>query len=105
MFQNKMLRITKKYPLDLMHMMPKNSRHQEGRKERENILKNVVFSIIIEIRLEKKKPKLPDILKVFQGKNSPEDKELIIQKLKLLYSGSTALVDEKEDMKYQTLMT
>lgn len=48
---------------------------------RRNILKNVVFRRIIEIRAIMAKPKLDAILKLFDAEDSEAGKEKIIRKL------------------------
>ena len=51
-----------------------------------NILKNLVFRRIIEIREIKKQPKLSDLLGMFKDiKNNPKEREALIKKLIFLY--------------------
>mmetsp|Transcript_20424 Transcript_20424/g.31144 ORF Transcript_20424/g.31144 Transcript_20424/m.31144 type:complete len:105 (+) Transcript_20424:2192-2506(+) len=57
---------------------------------RENVFKNLVFRVIVRNREKAKKPKLGEILKTFTPINGHEytklEKEIIIEKLILLYS-------------------
>lgn len=71
--------------------------------KRETILKRVVMNIIEEVRIEKAKPKLSDLLKLFNsddGKRLP--KEVILSKLEMLYSNKARDKDE-DDKKFQEL--
>ena len=54
---------------------------------------------IIEIRTDKKKPKLKDLLKMFEGKDlsNPKEKEALRRKILSLYSENK---NEEEDIKY-----
>lgn len=62
------------------------------------------MNIINQVRIEKQKPKLTDVLKFFkkQGEMTPEKKEIIIQKLYQLYGKEDIKVDE-EDSKFSNL--
>lgn len=73
--------------------------------ERENILKNVVYSRILEIQEQKRKPKLPDILRAFKNQSTPEQKNMIVDKIKLLYSNTPVKISTQEDPKYERIMT
>lgn len=89
-FQNKILKLEKKFPLDYIMKMPKTIAEgtTDDMSKRENALKNVVMNIIIEIRERKKRPKLTDFMKVYQSKkHEPNAKELFQKKFRLLYSG------------------
>lgn len=77
------LDVTIKPPRYLKGSVSKNS------LERLNIFKNVVMDIIVEIRNEKRKPKLGDFLKMFNNINTSEEKDRIISKIKILYSGGS----------------
>ena len=59
---------------------------------------------IIEIRTDKMKPKLKDLLKMFEGKDlsNPKEKEALRRKILSLYSENK---NEEEDIKYNKLMT
>ena len=61
---------------------------------------------MVEIRIQKRKPRLGKILDYFKemGDSSKEAKEIMIQKLRLLYSGEpiTAAIRE-EDEKFDLL--
>ena len=51
-----------------------------------NVLKNVVFRRIIEIREVKKQPRLNDLLNMFKDiKNNPKEREALLKKLTFLY--------------------
>ena len=54
---------------------------------RRNVLKNVVTSKLMEIRILKRKPKLKDLLKKFEGM----DKEFVADKLTKMYSKDQAI--------------
>ena len=74
---------------------------------RRNIFKNIVFNFVDEIRAEKRKPKLGQVLKVFERfKNDKSGRSFIIDKLRALYSNNNSeILDEKrEDKKYTELM-
>ena len=65
LFQNKLLKKGKKYPLDYIVEIPDllkdgriSNKLYKNMFYRRNILKNIVFRRIIEIREIKKKPKL-----------------------------------------------
>ena len=60
--------------------------------KRENILKNTVFQIIIENRIQKKKPKLRDVLAFCKSRSY--DVNFIIDRITLLYS------DDKDKLKH-----
>ena len=62
------------------------------------VIKNVVYNIIIQVKAEKAKPKLQDILKIFKGK----DKEFVANKLRLVYSKEEQ-GGSKGDPKYELL--
>jgi len=101
-YENRMLRSSQKYPLDVIFNVPRQALLNgvlEPALVRENILKNVVFQIIIKIRDEKRKPKLKDILRVFSNLEGKEQKESVINKLKILYDGSDNM-PEAEDLKF-----
>jgi|APSaa5957512535_1039671.scaffolds.fasta_scaffold115549_1 hypothetical protein len=53
-------------------------------RKRKNLLKNAVFVRIMEIRDQKRKPKLGDLLAFF--KKGGQNKEQILKKLERLYS-------------------
>ena len=68
-FQNRILKQEKKFPLDYIMQVPKAiERVDEEQAKRENVLKNVVMRIVIDIRERKKRPKLSDFLKVYKEK-------------------------------------
>ena len=63
-YQNKILKQEKRFPLDCvpsLHKLDKNS-EETGEQKRRNSLKNVIMRIIIEIREQKEKPKLADLI-------------------------------------------
>jgi hypothetical protein len=73
---------------------------------RENIFKNVVFQRLLEIREEKRKPKLGEILSLINKSTKgggSANKDFIINKIKLLYAVDG---EEKpqEDKKWDQLM-
>ena len=95
------------FPLDYMYGIPENQPLPTGLKfksqfknmlRRETILKNVVFRIILERRLVKKKPKLKDILKsVGEGKTkTKEERMAILAQLNALYKKDKVPRDENE---------
>ena len=72
LFQNTMLKKSVRYPLDYIVEMPDLRRHRNISKEenvkilyRRNKLKNVVFRRIVEVRDDKKKPKLSEIIEKY----------------------------------------
>lgn len=69
---------------------------------RRNILKNVVFRRILEIRAIMAKPKLSTILKLFAEEDSEAGKDKIIRKLHKIYGKGTQKNDL--DFKYERLM-
>ena len=54
--------------------------------ERRNILKNVVFRIIMELRRKIALPKLNVILNTFKGAKNQEEKQAFVKKLKKIYN-------------------
>ena len=91
-------------PIDIQFYVPPLAQKLvlPGYMERRNILKNIVFSRILEIRREKRKPKLKDILKLVGENKSQHQKELVIKKLKALYSGGNGMCkDYSDDEKFQ----
>jgi len=69
MFQNRLLMNLTHIPLDILFYLPPKALRlvRPGYMERRNILKNIVFQQVLQVRKEKSKPKLQDILKVFQN--------------------------------------
>jgi len=105
------------FPLDYIMNLPSEMRDeqdpkkQEGIWMRENIFKNVIMRRVIEIRQQKMKPKLGDILKLFRGslkgksvKDDPKAKEELRNKLIALYDDSQA-DHQEDDVKYNRLMS
>ena len=86
-----MLKSNKKYPIDCIYSIPnpnisgitKNDKLKINK--RQILLKNVIFQIIIEIRNDKKKPKLTDFIRIDGKPETKARKEYLINKLKILY--------------------
>jgi signal-transduction protein with cAMP-binding, CBS, and nucleotidyltransferase domain len=77
-YQNRMYMDEKIYPLDyIIHV-----HHGKEKIKRRNILKNIVALMIQDVRALKRKPKLKDVLKAFEGK----DKNFVAKKLISMYS-------------------
>ena len=55
--------------------------------ERRNVLKNIVFQRILEVRREKSKPMIKDILKVYRRTKTKEQQNVFVDRLKTLYHG------------------
>ena len=74
---------------------------------RRNILKNIVFRRIIEIREIKKKPKLSQILEYFNKQGNKNNKDRLVNKLKLLYKRKDNHPKQhfNQDPKYEKLMS
>lgn len=66
---------------------------------RRNILKNIVFTRIGEIRIQKMKPKLTDLLIFFRGK----DKDYAGRKLRQLYANQSGDNNRDDDPRYEQL--
>ena len=65
-FQNKILKLEKKFPLDYIAKMPKTIGDvTDDMATRENFLKNFVMNIVIQIRERKRRPRLTDFMKVY----------------------------------------
>ena len=78
-------KIGKKYPLDYIQEVPSINRNRrisqknyEKMKIRRNILKNVVFRRIIEIRQAKRRPKLKDLIQLFSKKLGGEKSNKVV---------------------------
>lgn len=73
---------------------------------RRNVFKNIVFNFVDEIRAEKRKPKLGQVLKVFERfRGDAQGRSFIIEKLRALYSNAnTEFSGKREDKKYTELM-
>ena len=72
-----------------------------------NILKNLVFKIVLGVRAEKMKPKIGDIIKVFhkQSDQGPKGKELMIKKIKKMYPKDEPESGSDEDPKFEKMFT
>jgi CRP-like cAMP-binding protein len=90
-YQNQILKFEKTYPLDYLVAVPKefqeNNIYSEVALKRDNAFKNAIMRRIIEIRMEKLKPKLSDLLKMFEGKDlsNPKEKEALKKRIYDLY--------------------
>lgn len=94
--QNNILRQKKSYPLDYIKCIPliyhseyvDNS--QAEKFERENFFKNFVMRRIIDIRIQKKKPRLTDIVKLMSkiDKNNHKAKQDFKNRFLALYNDS-----------------
>lgn len=58
--------------------------------ERRTILKNVVMRRISEIQDIMKKPKLTELLSMFREKSDPQERQILLEKMKKMYQSSTA---------------
>ena len=88
MYQNKMLRQKSRH-LDYIEKLPEGvHREAVNSVRRENVFKNVVFQRLLEIREEKRKPKLGEILTLINKsfKGGTVNKDFVINKIKLLYA-------------------
>lgn len=107
-YQNQILKFGVSFPLDYLVNVPKEFQRDkifsEAALKRDNAFKNAIMRRIIEIRLEKQKPKLSDLLKMFEGKDlsNPKDKEALKKKLYALYEEGD---DKDKNSKYYVLMT
>ena len=104
-YQNKILKLEKKFPLDYIMQIPPTERGvvDEGMARRENTLKNVVMNIVIKIRERKKRPKLSDFMAVYRTKQGDANaKEMFQKKFRMLYSGEP-IENNVEDAKYNKL--
>lgn len=90
-YQNQILKFEKTYPLDYLVAVPKEFQkdkiYSEQALKRDNAFKNAIMRRVIEIRVEKQKPKLSDLLKMFEGKDlsNPKEKEALKKKIYDLY--------------------
>ena len=89
---NSLLRTMKRFPLDYIinfkkQLIPYKIRSKTFHEflGRRNILKNIVFQILLEIRRIKAKPKLSELLKMFKNKTNQQEKERFIEKMKMLF--------------------
>lgn len=104
-YQNKILKFSKIYPLDYLVNVPKEYQkekiYSEEALKRDNSFKNAIMRRVIEIREEKKKPKLSDLLKMFEGKNlsDPKVRDQLKKKLYALYEET----DEVKANQFSTL--
>jgi hypothetical protein len=69
MYENSLIRNNKNFPLDYIICKFNEFRPQRHMLARRNILKNLVFNIIGQIRYRKRMPKLTDLLDAFKGKS------------------------------------
>lgn len=101
-YQNQILKFDITYPLDYLVNVPKEFQgekiYSEDALKRDNAFKNAIMRRVVEIRFEKQKPKLSDILKMFRGK----DKEVIRKKMFALYERQEK---DEENSKYTVLMS
>lgn len=75
--QNRYLKGENQYPVDYLKNDPKVKDSQEhfDKQDRRNLLKNVVMRIVVDIREQKKRPKLSEVMKVYESqKNEPDAK-------------------------------
>lgn len=88
-FSNKMLQRGDKVPLDYILWTGKNQREADKQRRR-MVLKNCVYRIIVEKRIHKGKPKLHELLRLFEEKGmtpkDPVQKQIIIQQVLQIYS-------------------
>mmetsp|Transcript_37482 Transcript_37482/g.43075 ORF Transcript_37482/g.43075 Transcript_37482/m.43075 type:complete len:128 (-) Transcript_37482:64-447(-) len=80
-----------------------NKIYSEPALRRDNAFKNVIMRRVMEIRVEKQKPKFNDLLKMFEGKDltNPKDKEALKKKMIALYEKQDA---SQENSQYTTMM-
>lgn len=112
-YQNNILKLKKTYPLDYVVHIPDeiNQEHYydfpDAHLIRLNILKNVIFRRMIEIRVLKKKPKLSDILRLTKMRDmtNPKVKEEIKRRLLSLYDEGNQRNEKVEDKNYERLMS
>ena len=108
LYQNQILKFGVSFPLDYLVNVPrefqKDKIYSEAALKRDNAFKNAIMRRVIEIRLEKQKPKLSDLLKMFEGKDlsNPKDKLALKKKLYDLYEEQD---DKDKNSKYYILMT
>lgn len=110
-YQNKILKLERKYPCDYVARYPKYLRPNppsDAANNRNNALKNVIMRIIINIRDRRKRPKLSDFIAVYREKKNEKDadamnvKREFQNKFHMLYGE----IQQKEnvDRKYENLM-
>ena len=109
MYESQILKQEKRYPLDYIYngIPEASTKVKTGALKRENILKNIVYNRILEIQEQKRKPKLSDILKFFSkfDTSKPEIKDMLVEKIILLYSNKPMNLTTQEDAKYERIMT
>jgi len=111
-YQNNILKQKKTYPLDFRVNIPYELKIQnyfeqtEDHIKRQNLLKNVVFRRIIELRVLKRKPKLADILRLMKMRDmtNPKVREEFKRKLLNLYDEGSQKNEKMEDKNYDRLM-
>ena len=75
-YQNKILKLERKYPCDYVARYPKYLRPNppsDAANNRNNALKNVIMRVIINIRDRRKRPKLSDFIAVYREKKNEKD--------------------------------
>ena len=108
LYQNQILKFGISFPLDYLVNVPREYQGEklftEAALKRDNAFKNAIMRRVIEIRLEKQKPKLSDLLKMFEGKDlsNPKDKLALKKKLYDLYEEDDG---KDKNSKYYVLMT
>lgn len=106
-YQNQILKFGRAYPLDYLVSVPKEFQgdkiYSEEALKRDNAFKNAIMRRVLEIRLEKLKPKFSDLLKMFEGKDlsNPKDKEALKRKIYAMYEEQEG---KEENSKYTKLM-
>jgi hypothetical protein len=86
------------YPLD--YIIHNHDEKLAKKLKLKTFMKNVIMTMIYNVKIEKAKPKLQDVLKMMEGK----DKNAVSDKLRLLYQKSDD-DGNKLDNRYEKMMT
>ena len=102
-----MLKLNKKYPLDYILYVPEKVRERKKKQELlrlENILKNIVFRRIIEIRaLRNNQIKIKRLLSTFNQLDKKE-KDIALDKLRQAFSSRPIYNNKGEDKKFEKVL-
>ena len=79
----------------------KGIKEQKDKLNRQNVLKNIAYQIIIERRFSKRRNQLKDLLKKLN--KAGVDKKKFVDKLVLIHGKSKKIVSE-DDLKYDHIM-
>ena len=102
MWENQLLRSGRTTPLDFIVGTIGKPRGAEKSKKNKNMLKNIIYERCLEVRIQKSKPSLKDILRVWHS-NPKYTKNHILQMINVLYANSSGPSIEIEDEKFNYL--